>query len=68
MIEQNVEREGVLVEVAAEDELAVDVACLSRLKNRRVSFLVQNCKLDEKHTNFEVSKSHLSSYCNTVLV
>lgn len=44
VVQQNVQRERVLVEVAVEHQLAVDVAGLSRLKDRGISFLVQNCQ------------------------
>ena len=43
MVEQDVQGERVLVEVAVEHQLAVHVACLSRREDRRVTFLVQNC-------------------------
>ena len=43
VVQQDVQGEGVLVEVAVEDQLPVRVAGFSCLENRRISFLVQNC-------------------------
>lgn len=44
MVEQNVEGERVLVEVAVEHQLAVHVAGLPGLEDRGISFLVENCQ------------------------
>lgn len=41
VVEQDVQGERVLVEVAVEDKLSVNVARLSRLEDTGVSFLVQ---------------------------
>ncbi len=42
MVKQDIQGEGVLVQVAVEYQLAVDVAGLSRLEDRRISFLVKD--------------------------